>query len=134
MTERKTNTDWFNTDWRVFAIIIALAIGVVSIQGCATAGYENVDSTRKAIVVANAEIRAANLLLQDLVRRDAISDDSARSALNSLREAHEALQTALDALALTGDPVAANTALDRANSSLSLVILLLSTYTGEPGP
>ena len=134
MTERKFNTDWYNTDWRIFILILSLAIGVASIQSCATLGYENVDTTRKAIVVANAEIRAANLLLQDLVKRDAITDEAARSALESLRTAHGHLQTALDALALTGDPAAAQTALQRANVTLSIAISLLSTFTGVPGP
>ncbi len=134
MRERKTVADWSNTDWRVFAFIIALAIGIVSIPSCSTLGYENVDTTHKPIVVANAEIRAANLLLQDLIRRDAITDDAARSALNTLRTAHGHLQTALDALALSNDPAAAQTALERANVALSLSITLLSTFTGEPGP
>lgn len=120
--------------WRGIIGIIFLAFFIVNIQACGTLGYENVDTTRKAIVVANAEIRAANLLLQDLVRRDAITDASAMSALGSLRTAHESLQTALDLLTLSGDPAAAETALERANNTLSLAILLLSTYTGEPVP
>lgn len=122
----------FLTHWRGLIGLFLLALFIVNIQGCGTLGYDNVDTTRKAIVVANAEILSANLLLQDLIRRDAISDASAISALNALRDAHATLQQALDALTLSGDPAAANTALERANSSLSLVILLLSTYTGEP--
>lgn len=132
MKHKKHISDWYNTDWRVFLLITVLAFGIVNIQGCSTIGYENADTTRKAIVVANAEIRAANLLLQDLVTRNAISDASAISALNSLRDAHATLQAALDALVLSGDPAAAESALERVNSSLSLVILLLSTYTGDP--
>jgi len=120
------------THWRGVIGLLILALFIVNIQGCATLGYENVDTTRKAIVVANAELRAANFLLQDLVSRGAITDASATSALKGLRDAHATLQTALDALTLNGDPVAAQNALDRANSSLSLVILLLSNFIGEP--
>jgi len=117
--------------WGTYLLAL-MCFGMLTLNACSTLGYENVDTTRKAIVVANAEIRAANLLLQDLITRDAITDASAVSALNALREAHAGLQTALDALTLSGDPAAAQTALDRVNSSISLVILLLSTYTGEP--
>jgi len=114
-----------------FAAFVAL-LTMSLIQACATQGYDNVDTTRKAIVVANTEIRAANLLLQDLVTRNAITDASAVSALNALRDAHQGLQTALDTLTLSGDPVASQNALERANSSLSLVILLLSSYVEAP--
>jgi len=101
----------------------------LALQGCATAGYENVDTTRKAILVANAEVRAANLLLQDLIQRNVISNNDASNALDSLRDAHTALQTALDALVFNGDPVTAQSALERANISLSLTLTLLSSFT-----
>ena len=119
--------------WRGIIGLLLLALFVVNIQGCATLGYENVDTTRKAIVVANAEVRAANLLLQDLIRRDVITDADAQTALDSLRTAHGQLQTALDAVSLAGDAAAGRTGLDRANTALSIVITLLSTYTGTEG-
>jgi len=120
--------------WRGIIGLMILAAFVVSVQGCATTGYENVDTTRKALVVATTEIRAANLLLQDLIRRDAISDNAARDALGSLRTAQTSLQIGFDALILSGDPVTANTALQRANVALSVTITLLSAFAGEPNP
>lgn len=119
--------------FRNFYIAAFMALlAMTTIQACSTLDYENVDTTRKAIVVANAEIRGANLLLQDLVTRNAISDNSARIALNKLREAHEALQGAHAAIMLSGDPLAGQSGLERANTALSLAITLLSSFTGDP--
>jgi len=114
--------------------VALLLLSTFVIPACSSLGYENVDTTRKAIIVANAEIREANLLLQDLVIRNVITDASAVTALNALREAHAGLQTALAALIAGGDPAAAQSTLDRVNRSLSLVILLLSTYSEESTP
>lgn len=122
----------FLSHWRGLIGLLLLALFIVNIQGCATAGYENVDTTRKAIVVANAEIRDANLLLQELVKNDSINDRDALKALIFLRDAHAALETAQDALALQGDVRAAESGLQRANVVLNLAIALLSTSTGEP--
>lgn len=106
------------------AVFLALFI----LQGCASLGYGDVDidTTRKAIVVANAEIRAANLLLQDLIARRAISRDAASETLSNLQGAKDNLQTALNALDLAGDPVIAGNNLQRANVALSLAINLLA--------
>ena len=120
----------FNYVWWLMA---ALMISAITLQGCETfGGYQNVDTTRKAILVANAEIRAGNLLLQDLVRRDVIGRDNAQKALLSLREAHGSLQTALDAVDTGGDPVTAQSGLDRANRALNAALIVLSAFTGEP--
>lgn len=104
------------------AVFLALFV----LQGCASIGYENIDTTRKAIVVATAEVRAANLLLQDLIARRAISETQAIQAHGNLQQAKDYLQTALNAIDLTGDPISAGTNLERANIALSLVINLLA--------
>lgn len=104
------------------AIFLALFV----LQGCATLGYENVDTTRKAIVVATAEVRAANLLLQDLIARRAISSSQATQALASLQQAKDHLQTALSAVDVAGDPATAGTRLQQANAALSVAINLLA--------
>ena len=96
-------------------------------MGCASMGYENVDTTRKAILVANAEIRAANLLLQDLIQTGQIEQDDAARAHQSLQSAKDNLQTANDLLNLVGDPAGATSSLERARVSLNLAITLLST-------
>lgn len=103
-----------------------------TMTACSTLGYENVDTARKAIIVANAEIRAANLLLQDLVVRNVINDEDAQASLQSLRQAHGELQTAQSALTVADDPATANTGLERANRALGVALIILSAHTGEP--
>lgn len=110
----------YNGFW-VVCLVLAFFV-----QGCSTLGYENVDTTRKAIVVANAEIAAANALLQDLIGRRAISREHAERAHHSLQAAHNSLQTALDAIDLAGDPATAGDNLQRANMALSIAINLLA--------
>ena len=120
---------------RVSFFTLMLMLGLIvgsSLQGCATAGYENVDTTRKAILVATAETRAANMLLQDLIQRNVIDDNSAREALSALRASMASLQTGLNAIDVSNDPITAESTLARANASLNLALILLSNFTGEP--
>lgn len=105
------------------ALILAFLMGVTA---CGTFGYEGVDTTRKAIVVAAAETRAANLLLRDLVQRRAIGQEPAERALNSLRQSAELLQTALNTIDATGDPTQAENNLQRANLLISVAINILA--------
>lgn len=99
---------------------------LLPLSACSTLGYENIDTTRKAIVVATAEVRAANLLLQDLVARRAINRTQADAALRNLQSAKNQLQTALIAVDVGGDPLAAGSNLQRANAALSVAINLLA--------
>lgn len=96
------------------------------LSACSTIGYENVDTTRKAILVATAEVRGANFLLQDLIKREAITNDDAKNALNQLVIAKDQLQTALNAIDLAGDPATATTNLQRANLAISVALNLLA--------
>ena len=102
-----------------------LAIGL---QGCTAMGYGDVDidTTRKAIVVSVAEVRGANLLLQDLIQRRAITSAQAQTAKDSLQDAADGLQVALNLVNLSGDPVTANTHLERARISISVALSLLA--------
>ena len=104
------------------AVFLALFV----LQGCASVGYGNIDTTRKAIVVSVAEVRAANLLLQDLIARRSIDRDDAERALQSLQSAKNLLQTALSAVDVGGDPALAGSNLQRANAALSVAINLLA--------
>lgn len=113
-------------------VLLWSALLLLSLSACTTLGYENVDTTRKSILVAAAEVRGANLLLQDLIRRNVIDDDSARQALNNLRIATSTLQTALSAVDAAGDPATAQSNLARANASITVVLTLLSQFEGEP--
>lgn len=112
-----------------FYFVFLLAFFVLAlIQGCASNGYDgaDIDTTRKGILVANAEVRGANLLLQDLILRRAISQSQAQQAKDALQDAHNGLQRALDAVNVAGDPVAAETWQQRANRSLSVALTLLA--------
>ena len=111
---------------RQFIYVLFLLLSFLGAAGCSTLGYENVDTTRKAILVANAEVRASNLLLQDLVQRRAISQSDAATALNSLQTAKNHLETALSAIDAAGDPVTAGSSLDRAKISISVAMTLLA--------
>ena len=108
------------------AYLLAMLMMVLSAQSCTTLGYTDVDTTRKAILVANAEIRAGNLLLQDLIGRRAITKADADVALNSLQTAKNHLDTALSAIDSAGDPVLAGSSLDRAKVSLNVAIALFA--------
>jgi hypothetical protein len=109
-----------------YLLIFFAAFLLQNLSACSTLGYENVDTSRKAIVVGVAEVRAANLLLQDLIKRDAISDDDARNALSQLIIAKDQLQTALNLIDLAGDPASAATNIQRANMAMTIAINLLA--------
>lgn len=110
----------------ILSLSLLLILSSMAVVSCTTLGYENVDTTRKAILVANAEVRAANLLLQDLIQRSAISQADAATTLNSLQTAKNHLQTALSAIDAAGDPVTAGNSLDRAKVSISVAMALLA--------
>lgn len=112
-------------------ILFFAAFLLLNLSACSTIGYEKVDTSRKAIIVGVAEVRAANLLLQDLIKRDAISDDDARNALNQLIIAKDQLQTALSAIDLAGDPATAATNIQRANIAMTIAINLLAPLVGD---
>ena len=112
-------------------VIIWAAFLSAGLSACSTLGYENVDTSRKAILVATAEVRGANLLLQDLITRNVIDNDDARSALNELMIAKDQLQTALNVIELAGDPATAATNIQRANLAISVALNLLAPYMGN---
>ncbi|KKK74166.1 hypothetical protein LCGC14_2886490 [marine sediment metagenome] len=113
-------------NYRSFILAFFMMFAMVTLQSCASLGYEDIDTTRKAIVVANAEVRAANFLLQDLIARRAISKKDAGRALQSLQTAKNNLQSALNAVDVSGDPVLAGSKLERANISISVALRLLA--------
>ena len=109
---------------------ILTLLSVLMLTGCGLfgGGYGDVsiDSVRKGIVVANAEVRAVNMLLQELIRTDSISSDDAQDVLNHLRTVNNALRDANRAVDETGDPLAAENAVARAQSGLNLAWTVLS--------
>lgn len=112
--------------YRSFVLALFMILAMAGLQSCASMGYEDIDTTRKAIIVGTAEVRAANLLLQDLVARRAISKKDADRALQSLQTAHNNLQSALNAVDISGDPVLAGSNLERANISISIALSFLA--------
>ena len=104
----------------------AVFVALVMLQGCASLGYPDIETTREGIVIATAEVRAANSLLRDLVDRNAISDADARSVLDELREASAHLRLANEAVTLAGDPAAASGNLERARVALRVALTILS--------
>lgn len=123
----KDQRDWTGLiiagTWIAFLLICLLAVA-----SCQTFKYENVDTVRKGIVVANAEIKAANLLLQDLIKRQVISQDKATDALNALQAALDELKNAHEIIKISGDPFEAQAGVERADAALTLAITLLSAY------
>ncbi len=111
---------------RQFIYLLFMWLSLIGAAGCSTLGYTDVDTTRKAILVANAEVRAANMLLQDLISSGSIGRTQAESALSSLNSALGQLQTALSAIDSAGDPALAETNLERAKISLSVVMAMLA--------
>ena len=114
--------------YRHFWIAIFLTF-VAGCSGCSTIGYTDVDTTRKAILVSTAEVRQANSLLQDLISRGAIENEDAQKALQSLRQAQQALQEGLTAIDVHGDPVTAENKLAAANVTISIALSLLAQFT-----
>jgi len=108
--------------------LLCLCVCVSAISACSTLGYEGVDTTRKAIVVATIEIRESNLLLQDLIQRNVIPDDKARDALQRLRQAQESLRIAQRTVEQNGDPVIADDNLARANIAINIALSLLAQF------
>ncbi len=109
--------------------LLLLSFFALSLQGCATQGYDGVDTTRKAILVSTAEVRQANVLLQDLINRGVVDNEKATDILGKLRDANRALQTALNAINVHSDPVTAESNLARANITISIALSLLSDFT-----
>jgi len=121
MYGQKTKHFYFLTFF--YALLISFGMAM---QACSTMGYEGVDTSRKAIVVGIAEVRAANFLLRDLVDRRAISSFDAEDAHENLQEAHDLLQRSLDAVDAGVDPALMEDNLERAKAALGLVLALLA--------
>ena len=119
--------DWLgivlSTVWLAFLLLCVLLA-----SSCSTFKYENVDTVRKGIVVANVEVRAANLLLQDLIKRNVINKDDGTKALDALQSALDELKTAHQIIKIAGDPFEAQAGVERANASLTLAIAIFSEY------
>jgi hypothetical protein len=115
----------------------AVSLFAIILTGCGLFGgnvYDdvNIDSTRKAIVVANAELRATNLLLKEVIQSRAISKEQAQKALDGLQKTQDYLQQALNAVDIAGDIVQGQDLLDSAIMSLDIVLEILAPAVEPP--
>jgi len=117
--------------------ILVSLVTILSLSGCGIFGGNqysevDIDSARKSIVVANAEVRAANLLLQEVIKSRSVSSGDAQKALDGLQNAKNSLQLALNAVDLAGDPVEGQDHLDAAIRSLDIVLAILAPLVAPP--
>ena len=107
----------------------ALAVGL---PGCGTLGGHDIDTARKAAVVANGEIRSGYLLLESLVESRAIDSQTARRAQSSLDDARSAIRASFTAVQVAGDPSQAESSTERALQALDVAMNNLSGYVAAP--
>ncbi len=111
-----------------------LATLVFGLPGCGTFGYGGVDidTARKAAVVANAEVRGGYLLLESLVENRAINSTQARQAQQHLDTANDAIKATFRAVQAGGDPSQADNLMSTANTALDLALALLGEFAAPP--
>lgn len=100
----------------------------VAAGGCTHHPYGDVtiDTTREAIVIANAELRAANLLLQTLIRSNSVSRDQAQAIKDELQNANTSLREALEAVEQVGDPLLGRDSVTKASRALDVALRLMA--------
>src|SRR5690606_14997235 len=74
------------------------------------------------------QVEALALLTTDLVTEGVISPSQARAVSTNLRTALDAIQTAKDAVAASGDPSQADTALEIAARAIDVTLRLLQSF------
>lgn len=112
---------------RAFLAIILATV----LSGCATVfGVDagKLDSANKQLAAATVQVEALALLTTDLLAADVITPSQARAVSTNLRTALEAIQTAKNAVAASGDPSQADTALEIAARSIDITLRLLQSF------
>lgn len=106
------------------------------VAGCTSNPYADVsiDSTNKAIVVATAEVRAANLLLQEVIRARAISSGQAQSVKDNLQTAKDTLQASKTAVQTSGDPLQGQNGIETATRALDFALQILAPLVANLPP
>ena len=113
----------------LMGVMLALAVGL---PGCGTLGGYDIDTARKAAVVANGEIRSGYLLLESLVESRAINSTDARRAQSSLDDARSAIRASFTAIQTAGDPSQAESNTERALVALDVAMGILAGYVEQP--
>lgn len=110
----------------VFALITALfASSCATIFGVDPA---RLDSANKSLAAATVRIEALALISTDLVTAGVITPSQGRAISTNLRTALDAVQQAKDAIAASGDPTQADTALEIAERSIDVTLRLLQSF------
>lgn len=110
---------------------LLLAIAALTVSGCATIfGVDpaRIDSANKALAAATVRIEALALIATDLVTEGVITPSQGRAIATNLRTALDAVQQAKDAIAASGDPSQADTALEIAERSIDVTLRLLQSF------
>ena len=116
--------------YRAYALIGVLwLLTTAALTGCVTTDITP-ETPRQGILVANAEVEGANLLLRSLFESGAIPATEARKVAETLKRANTELKTALDVLERVGDPTAAEDGLERAKIALQAALIVLAEYGG----
>ena len=116
------------------ALSIVLIFLGFFLTGCQSNPYDQVkiDTIREGIVVANAEVRAGNALLQELIKNRSLTDKAvAQDALDKIKEVHAGLATATTAVE-AGNISEGQDELEKATNIIDAVLLLLSPYLEQP--
>jgi hypothetical protein len=114
-----------------FLLLLLLAI---TLPACSVLGYgdTNIDTVRKAAIVADAEIRAGYLLLESLIANRTIDADSARSVKDKLDDARNGVRVTFSVVRAGGDPVAGDDLLTRALNALEIAMTIMAEIEQPP--
>jgi len=116
---------------------IGLFMGLVlTTMGCTSNPYSGVtiDSTNKALAVATAELRASNLLLQEVIQSRLINRAQAQQIKDQLQEGLNVVSASAAAVALSGDPADGQDGLDRATRAIDFALAILAPLVAQLPP
>ena len=109
-----------------------MVIGFLALPaGCALYGDTNIDTARKAAVVADAEIRAGYLLLESLIVGRTIDAEAARKVKNALDDARAGVRLTYNAVR-SGDAVGGDDLLTRALGALEIAMTIMGEIEQPP--
>lgn len=120
---------------RRFLTIIFVSL---SLAGCASLSErifgvpaDRIDTANKAMLAAAVQIESIADLTTGLLRAGTINADQAARVRDKLQPALDGVRTAQEAVAQSGDPSQAESAINAARSAIEIALSLLSAFTGE---
>lgn len=124
------------TAYRQYAYTFGFLLAVLFVGGCsALPGYGDtkIDTARKAVVQASAEVRAGYLLLDNLIDNRTIDAATARSAKDRLDQANAGVNTVFMQIQRNGDPSQIGDSLEATLVAIDVAMGLLGQYTSPGG-